>query len=499
MDWTIFVILPVVFQPSLSVLFTVEAERNMYESQFGGDVVMGCRFQPKSSDPSADLKVTWHWIKPESDREVYQMNNGAERSASPEYQGRVRLLTEELREGWAKLKLSRLRINDSGTYQCLVETAEGADYKTIALSVVAPYTAVTKRLERTAEGDGVLLTCQSEGYPKSSVVWQDENLQRLRANTTSEPTPDQRYKVTSQMRVSSSDRDRYTCNFTNDGRSATFRLPEEIPVPQKKNNALIVILSIGVVVAVVSVAVLMYLRRKKGSRSPSAKNLLGDGRPFSAATCVQIDKDNEEERTIPNEDAMEENLRVFLKKHYSQFFGEDVGRSWGAFGLEELPHKLQNNEGQAVKLEALLPEAGETLFLEGPPGSGKTTVAHILISSWTEGSTSPLGLSSLRLLLHVDCSAVERDLFQEVATQLSLTEKTSMEDELRTAFTRSSEALLLLDGYREGNHVFDVSLQRFLRDRGGCRVLVTACPGHCPTLREAFGTGGVLKLQAQTV
>lgn len=84
---------------------------------------------------------------------------------------------------------------------------------------------MTKRLERTAEGDGVLLTCQSEGYPKSSVVWQDENLQRLRANTTSEPTPDQRYKVTSQMRVSSSDRDRYTCNFTNDGRSATFRLP----------------------------------------------------------------------------------------------------------------------------------------------------------------------------------------------------------------------------------------------------------------------------------
>lgn len=77
----------------------------MYESQFGGDVVMGCRFQPKSSDPSADLKVTWHWIKPESDREVYQMNNGAERSASPEYQGRVRLLTEELREGWAKLKV----------------------------------------------------------------------------------------------------------------------------------------------------------------------------------------------------------------------------------------------------------------------------------------------------------------------------------------------------------------------------------------------------------
>lgn len=32
-------------------------------------------------------------------------------------------------------QLSELRINDSGTYQCLVQTDEGADYKEIALSV----------------------------------------------------------------------------------------------------------------------------------------------------------------------------------------------------------------------------------------------------------------------------------------------------------------------------------------------------------------------------
>lgn len=32
-------------------------------------------------------------------------------------------------------QVSRLRINDSGTYQCLVQTGEGADYKEISLSV----------------------------------------------------------------------------------------------------------------------------------------------------------------------------------------------------------------------------------------------------------------------------------------------------------------------------------------------------------------------------
>lgn len=34
------------------------------------------------------------------------------------------------------LQISDLRITDSGTYQCLVQTTEGTDYKTITLSVV---------------------------------------------------------------------------------------------------------------------------------------------------------------------------------------------------------------------------------------------------------------------------------------------------------------------------------------------------------------------------
>lgn len=80
----------------------------MYMSEFGGDVVMGCRFQPKLSTPDAYLKVTWHRIIPGSDQEVYRMDNGKEHLASQDlnYQGRVKLLGEELEDGWAKLQVS---------------------------------------------------------------------------------------------------------------------------------------------------------------------------------------------------------------------------------------------------------------------------------------------------------------------------------------------------------------------------------------------------------
>uniref|UniRef100_A0A3Q1E9Z9 Uncharacterized LOC110958732 n=1 Tax=Acanthochromis polyacanthus TaxID=80966 RepID=A0A3Q1E9Z9_9TELE len=456
MDWTlVIIVLQVFFQPSLSVLFTVQAEQTVYQSKYGEKVVMGCRFSPQPANPKSDLKVTWHQITPSSFQEVIRLDNG-EISASQIYQGRVRLLTED---GWAKLEMSRLRINDSGTYQCLVQTSDGDDYKSISLSVVAPYKSVTKHIEEAAEAGDVILTCQSEGFPQSSVAWQVGH-QRTHnpSNTSVSETPDGLLKITTQIQVSSSERNNYTCNFTKDGSSATFHIP--------------------------------------GSRAHSVhstRNLLVDGEDKSAATCIQIDKENAD--VVINVDDMEETLGSRLKAFYSEYSAE-TRRHCGAFSVEELPQRLQNNDGQPVNPLDLLPEPGETVFLEGLPGNGKTTVAHILVSSWAREPSHSLDLSNLSLLLCVDCSAVKQDLYQEIKTQLSLPEETSAE-ELRTVLTKSGKVLLLLDGYREGNHDFDESLRMFLSDKGGCRVLITACPGHCPTLMQTAGAGRTLKFSLQ--
>uniref|UniRef100_UPI0037E86C46 programmed cell death 1 ligand 1-like n=1 Tax=Semicossyphus pulcher TaxID=241346 RepID=UPI0037E86C46 len=484
MDWALVVVLQVIFQPALSaVLFTVEVEQPLYESEFGGDVVMGCRFKPKLSDPRADLKVTWNRIPSASGRHVLWMDNGKEHfeSQDPDFQGRVKLLTDELKDGWAKLQISKLRISDSGMYQCLVKTAEGADYKPITLSVKAPYKPVKTDIQKAEEGDKVVLTCQSEGYPLTSVTWKNGKMQEINSDTDFVQTTDQLLKVTSYIRVSSSDKNNYTCSFSNDGYSRTFQVPDDLPPSKESNDALVIIISCLVVILAV-VALVMY-RRRKG---------------------LKVKRGNEEEITIINEGSMEENLGAIVKSRYSDpTFCAEMRHHLEAFNVEELPHRLLNNEGQPGCLQALLPGAGETLFLEGQPGSGKTTLAHILVSSWTAGPTHSfaelLNVSALRLLLYVDCSRAKGDMYQEITTQFSLTGTISTEDKLRTALTLSGEALLLLDGYREGNQCFDESLRRFLREREGCRVLVTACPGHCGTLKEIVGTGQVLELQTQTV
>lgn len=142
-----------------------------------------------------------------------------------------------------------------------------------------------------------------------------------------------------------------------------------------------------------------------------------------------------------------------------------------------------------------MPDPGEILFLEGPPGSGKTAVAQLLACSWAAGPShspsSTMDLSGVRLLLRLDCSSVKGHLLQEVARLLPAAQT---EEELRAALAESGQVLLLLDGYREGNQVFDESLRRFLRERWGCRVLITARPGQCCTLKDACVGAAVLQL-----
>uniref|UniRef100_A0A3B3TS16 Ig-like domain-containing protein n=1 Tax=Poecilia latipinna TaxID=48699 RepID=A0A3B3TS16_9TELE len=251
------VVLQVSLQPSLAALFTVEAEHTSYNSEYGGSVVMGCRFSSKPANPQNDLKVIWHLMDAGPDQEVIRLVNNLESSVSSKFKGRVKLLTDELKNSWAKIQVFLLFYYLFTSYELYKHT--GVDQMRCSLT---PYHSISKQIERTAEGDKVVLTCQSEGYPMSPVVWQDEHLQSYISNTTTTTTPDGLIKVVSQIEVSSSEKIKYTCNFTKDHSSATFHIPDDIPPRQGENDILIVVLCLGLVLTATGLGVVIYRRRK---------------------------------------------------------------------------------------------------------------------------------------------------------------------------------------------------------------------------------------------
>lgn len=91
----------------------------------------------------------------------------------------------------------------------------------------APYKTVTKSISKSAAGGELVLSCQSEGYPVSAVAWEDAHGQKLNATTAVVTTADQLFRITTQVRVGSSQKNNYTCSFHSNGSSATFLIPGE--------------------------------------------------------------------------------------------------------------------------------------------------------------------------------------------------------------------------------------------------------------------------------
>ncbi|XP_061822030.1 programmed cell death 1 ligand 1-like isoform X2 [Nerophis lumbriciformis] len=260
-------ILQLLFQSCVqAIFFTTEVERASYAAELGEDVLMACRFFPLPPNPPQDVIVSWFWMASDSVREVCRLDNGVEQVGTqhPDFRGRARLLTEDIKDGWAKLQVSRLGIQDSGTYQCVVKTSEGADYKDIKLSVTAPYKTVSKHIRKSAEGAELVLSCQSEGYPESAVSWQDGGRRDLAANTTVRPTQERLFRVSSQIRVTSLQENNYTCSFDEGGSSATFLIPDDVQIHAPEGVTLFrALLGAGIVIAVICLLAFVTQRRKK--------------------------------------------------------------------------------------------------------------------------------------------------------------------------------------------------------------------------------------------
>ncbi|KAJ8286610.1 hypothetical protein GJAV_G00041110 [Gymnothorax javanicus] len=493
MERAFFLIWHVLLWPVVPALFTVEVSQRSYQAEFGGTVMMECKFP--LGDSEQNLSVFWSRIQPGLSMEVYQLENGLEDLTfqDPHYHGRVRLLQEELKKGRAVLQISNLRINDSGMYQCLLERG-GADYKQTALTVRAPYKSINKILKTS--GEEVHLSCDSQGYPLATVVWTDLTGRNItnESNATIATNTNNLFQITSTVLVKSLN-NTYTCTFVREGlvdQSAHFHIPDDIPKEMNGRSSLVPLMFViifGIISVCVGTVVYLRYKGKKQHMIGATRDFLLEGYTpacLTKETTVEIQVNKEGDNGV-------ENLRAVLRSRYARFESDAVVlEHHGNYYDKVLLQHLRNRDGSPVEATALLPDVGESRLLEGEPKSGKTRAVLAMACSWAQNTMQdPFGVTLCQLVVLVSCEGVTSDLFQEVMTQLGLDAELTVSS-LQEILTGPVDTLLILDGYKFGNRDLDESLRKFLEGRQACRVLVTALPGQCTNLGEFFQTVLVL-------
>ncbi|XP_029469602.1 programmed cell death 1 ligand 1 isoform X2 [Rhinatrema bivittatum] len=259
---------------SINALFTVEIAQSVYVAHYGSTVNMTCMFPVAGGINMKDLKVYWHhkYSLQAMEKEIYLLDGGKENLNMQDagYRGRATLLKDELYRGHAVLQIANVKLTDAGTYVCLIIYG-GADHEQVTLQVKAPFKKINK-LEKTipdSEEEEIDLICQSEGFPKAEVIWQNEEQDLSdKANTSYRINVEQLYNITTVLRVSTIVNTTYRCIFWNkelqENTSEFFRFSGKdnwklFQVPEQKGYYGTML--VGCVLIVLSMALLIWMKK----------------------------------------------------------------------------------------------------------------------------------------------------------------------------------------------------------------------------------------------
>ncbi|XP_048360764.1 programmed cell death 1 ligand 1-like [Sphaerodactylus townsendi] len=213
------VVLPAIQLHLMTALFTVEVLQSQYSVEYQSNVTLRCCFPVNSQLDFKMLSILWKRTSPrQEEKEIYKLHKGQEDLTlqDPDYRGRATLLHEELQMGCSALSITKVKVTDAGSFLCVINYGE-ADYKYITLEVKAPYKRINIQKIKDPKEEGLILICQSEGYPLAEVSWHDGRNPNVSmfANTTFELTEEGLFNVTSILQVKQSISGNYTCVFWN--------------------------------------------------------------------------------------------------------------------------------------------------------------------------------------------------------------------------------------------------------------------------------------------
>ncbi|KAM8747514.1 butyrophilin subfamily 3 member A3-like [Acanthopagrus schlegelii] len=243
----------------------------------GDDIILPCQIEP-ALDASV---MTIEWTRPDlNPRFVHVWRDGVELESKkhPSYNRRTSVSVNKLRCGDISLKLSKVRLSDSGKYRCFIPTL-GRE-STVEL-VVGVASSILISLERTGEevSSGLVLRCNSTGwYPEPEVFWLDGEGNLLSAGPTETVRgPDDLYTVSSRVTVEKRHSNSFTCrvqqNHTNQIREAHIHVKEDVSMdPSSSAVALHIILSVVCVLLLSAVVFAVWKLRRNKSQNKKHHN-----------------------------------------------------------------------------------------------------------------------------------------------------------------------------------------------------------------------------------
>ncbi|XP_035772514.1 butyrophilin subfamily 1 member A1-like [Neolamprologus brichardi] len=194
----------------------------------GDDVVLPCQLEP----PVDAVQMTIEWGKPDLNPGfVFARHNGQELQTDQNtaYKGRVSLSINKLKHGDVSLKLSKVKVSDSGRYRCYIPQQSKEYFVELLVGASSQPGVNLAGLDEASSG--VMLDCKSAGwYPEPEVIWMDSEGNLLSAGPTETLRgPDDLYTVSSRVTVEKRHNNNFTCRVqqrnTNQTRETHIYVP----------------------------------------------------------------------------------------------------------------------------------------------------------------------------------------------------------------------------------------------------------------------------------
>ncbi|XP_059210316.1 butyrophilin subfamily 3 member A2-like isoform X2 [Centropristis striata] len=248
----------------------------------GDDIILPCHLEPAEDVAAMTLEWTRLGLKLKL---VNVWRDGQDLDTrSPSYRGRTFLFTDELKKGNISLKLSTVKLSDTGRYKCFIPEIDKESFIELVVGAVSLPVINLAGIDRDKEG--VVLQCESSGwYPEPELLWLDGEGKLLSAGPTETVRgPDDLYTVSSRVTVEKRHSNSFTCRVhqkdTNHTRETHITVPDDFFKVQSSSSGttgLAVGLAVSCILVIVLLVILVLKLRQNKTKTKRSRKDTTDG------------------------------------------------------------------------------------------------------------------------------------------------------------------------------------------------------------------------------